>query len=118
MHFLRTPFKKGYDYLEQRTYKIFCQKELDSVRQIYKLTQSLRTQDRWLSAMLEAYRYGRESWEMYCFVHGLPTRNTGTWLPDENAPTCGEDYCRRFSQEIWQRDWNNGVDWKTHHETY
>ena len=64
------------------------------------LTRSLRTQDPWLEAVLEADRYGKESWEMYCFIHGLPTRNLGSWLPAPNTPMCGNERCLTLAQEV------------------
>ena len=47
----------------------------DALRPAFQLTKSLRATDPWLCAVLEAIGHGRETWEMYCFSHGLPTRN-------------------------------------------
>ena len=107
------PYKKGYDFLEQSTYKMFWHKGKDSVQQTFFLTKSLRTDDPWLEAVLKACRYGSESWEMYCFVHGLPTRNTGTWLPDVALPLCGQHSCLQLARETWPQDWSAGVSWST-----
>ena len=42
-----------------------------------------------LQEMLEEDRHRHETWETYCFTHGLPTRGVGSWLSSTNAPTCG-----------------------------
>ena len=60
-------------------------------QEVFLLMQPLGSDDKLLTLMLDADRYGRESWEMHCFTHGLPTRNTGAWLPDADVPTCGFD---------------------------
>ena len=51
--------------------------------------------------MLQADRYGAESREMYCFVHGLPTKNPGSWLPSEKEPQCGNEACKELAEK-WQ----------------
>ena len=81
------PYAGGYSFEEQKILKMFWRKDADSIQQTFELRQSMRTDDPWMIDMLQANRYGAETWEMYCFVHGLPTRNTGTWLPSTNAPT-------------------------------
>ena len=62
----------------------------EKIHHLFELTQNLRAQDEWLKAMLRADRYGAEDWEMHCFVHGLPTKNPGSWLPNINSSTCGK----------------------------
>ena len=73
----------------------------EKIHHLFELTKNLRVTDKWLQAMLEADRYGAESWEMYCFVHGLPTKNPGSWLPSEKAPQCGNSVCELLAQK-WQ----------------
>ena len=62
---------------------------------------SMRSKDAWLNAVLNANRYGEETWEMYCFQHGLPTRNPGSWLPGPDKPACGNAQCARLAAEVW-----------------
>ena len=38
---------------------------------------------------------------MYCFQHGLPTRNPGTWLPQLSQPWCGNATCALLASDIW-----------------
>ena len=68
----------------------------------------MRTKDLWLRAVLEADCLGEESWEMYCFVHGLRTRNVGTWLPGRPTPLCGNVQCAKLSTEVWPKMWERG----------
>ena len=73
----------------------------NTVAHTFLLTRSIRTKDPWLKVVLSALRYGSESWEIYCFTHGLPTRNTGTWLPSTGKPACEKECCRELSMEVW-----------------
>ena len=80
---------------------MFWSREEDSIQQTFELTESKRTTDAWLKAVLRADRIGAETWEMYCFIHGLPTRNPGSWDLDTNAITCGQQRLRpRFSGRL------------------
>ena len=72
------------------------------------LTKPMRTKDKWLQTTLDASRDGRESWEMYCFTHGFPTRNPGTWFPGAAAPECGNPTCAKLATEIWPQMWERG----------
>ena len=80
-------------------------KKPDTIQQLYELTVSQRSAgDQWLNAVLSAARDGAETWEMYCFIHGLPTRNPGSWLPCIDDPvkgklTCGSPACARLPQQ-------------------
>ena len=42
-----------------------------------------RTDDPWQQHVLSELRAGKETWETYCFTHGLPTQHVGTWLPGQ-----------------------------------
>ena len=46
-----------------------------------------------------ADRHGQESWEMYCFTHGVPTRNVGSWLPGQEKLACGNKRCAQLATE-------------------
>ena len=98
--FFFNPFKTGYSFGEQKIFEMFWQKKADSIQRTFVLTQSMRTADPWLKAVLEADRHGAESWEMYCCIHGLPTRHTGSWLPESNEPACDNDECRRLVTDV------------------
>ena len=98
-----------YDAGEQRILSMFWDihdpKKLDTIQKLYELTVSQRNAgDRWLNAVLSAARDGAETWEMYCFTHGLPTRNPGSWLPCTRDPdagelTCGSPACKSLRQQ-------------------
>ena len=103
------PFKSGLATGEQKIMKMFWMIK-DPIHHLFELTRSLRARDEWLKEMLEADRYGCETWEMYCFVHGLPTRNPGSWLPSANGPTCGQPSCARLA-ETWSTQWRD-VSWE------
>jgi len=58
------------------------------------LHEQHRAQDQWQRHVLEELRNSSESWETYCFIHGLPTRHVGSWLPQMNLPHCGREHCK------------------------
>ena len=107
------PMKKSdgtrYEAGEQRMLAMFwdCHKAgfANGIQRLFELTQPKRsTTDQWLQMMLEQCRSGCQSWEVYCFVHGLPTRNPGTWLPNVAAPTCGDSLCATLAHR-WELLW-------------
>ena len=51
---------------------------------------------------------------MYCFQHGLPTRNPGTWLPGATAPWCGNAHCAKLATDVWPQLLLRGVSAKWH----
>ena len=103
-----------YDAGEQRIHKMFWQcnekNNVDKIGRLFELHQTNRCKDPWLQAVLMADRAGQESWEMYCFTHGLPTAHPGTWMPSTNAPTCGSDFCKGLSY-TWNELCKRGVSW-------
>ena len=76
---------------EQRMLAMFwdCHKKgyKDGIQKLFELTSAKRSRDEWHLAVLHADRAGNETWEIYCFVHGLPTRNVGSWSPQTNQKT-------------------------------
>ena len=100
------PFHGGLTTEEQQIAKIFWRVS-NPIQHVFHLTQGHRTKDPWLKAILEANRFGNETWEMYCCTHGLPTRNPGSWLPDQ-GPTCGNANCQTWAQR-WQEVFDAGA---------
>ncbi len=96
------PYLNGYTNEEQKIFKMWWKPgDLDSIQRTFLLTESMRSKDAWLNAVLNANRYGEETWEMYCFQHGLPTRNPGSWMPGPDKPSCGNVQCARLAAEVW-----------------
>ena len=46
--------------------------------------------------------HGDMEHELYCFMHGLPTKHTGSWMPDSNDVLCKQPSCRALPAE-WER---------------
>jgi hypothetical protein len=105
------PFKKDLEFTEQRTLQMFWKRSEDSIRKLFELKEAMRTKDAWLQEQLTQDRHGQESWEVYCFVHGLPTRNVGSWRPSTNAPTCGHARCATLAGEVWPEMFRRRCDW-------
>ena len=82
-----------------------------SPKQLFELTLQVRSKDVWLNHVLQCNRRGKEPWEVYCFSHGLPTRNCGSWLPHTDAPSCGNARCKKL-RDKWQQSWERKhVSW-------
>ena len=109
------PFLTGYSPGEQRILRMFwhcnTKGEKDCMQACYELVQEMRCKDPFLSEMLEEDRLGRESWETYCFVHGLPTRNPGSWLRRTGRPTCTNGRCARLAAEEWPQMFRDRCSW-------
>ena len=56
-----------------------------------------RTDDPWQQHVLLELRAGKETWETYCFTHGLPTQHVGSWLPGKPVVSCGNLMCQAWS---------------------
>ena len=72
-------------------------------KRLYALTEQVRSKDAWLNCVLASDRLGTETWEIYCFTHGLLTRHVGSWLPDKELPECGEERCQALQASRWPR---------------
>ena len=98
-----------HDAGDQRIFSMFWDsgRHKDAIQELHELNVCKRNDgDDWLQEVLQANRYGRESWEMYCFQHGLPTRNPGSWLPSSGI-TCGNQSCQHLREQwdmLWRRD--------------
>ena len=97
-HPLRKNDGTRYEAIEQRMLAMLWDWNkpgcVNGLQHLFELTQPKRnSNDRWLQMMLTECRNGSQSWEVYCFIHGLPTRNPGSWLPDEEQIPCGDPLC-------------------------
>ena len=50
------PFRKGFSFEEQHIFKMFWQCNEDNIQKTFELTESKRTTDPWMKAVLKAYR--------------------------------------------------------------
>jgi uncharacterized protein YecT (DUF1311 family) len=85
-------------------------RNVDGIQRLFELTEAKRCKDLWHLTVLHQDRLGNETWEVYCFTHGLPTRNPGTWLPQQNAPTCGDVLCIDLARR-WDLLWKRQIPW-------
>ena len=72
------PYRRGYSSTEQKIFRMFWKRDEDSIQQTFELTENKRTKDKRLESVLQADRNGEETYEMYCFTHGLLTKNPGS----------------------------------------
>ena len=74
-------FSKGivwYQYSSTETVlESFWTRQSDSLNSFSQLTREVRCKDEWLSRVLRYARHGNMPHEVYCFMHGLPTKNVG-----------------------------------------
>ena len=97
------PFKRRPLSSTESMLQMFWTKEQDSVQELFELTREHRCKDKWLSAFLLQARHGNMQHELYCFMHGLPTKHAGSWMPESNDVLCGQAQCRALP-DIWERD--------------
>ena len=83
----------------------------DNPQFLFELVQQVRSRDNWLNCVLAANRIGEETWEMYCFTHGLPTEHVGCWLPNHEELPCGNEACAKLQSSEWRNFWQNGISW-------
>ena len=84
----------------QRILAMFWSRDEDSLTGMLELTAEIRCRDPWLSDFLRECRIGEQQWEMYWFVHGLPTDNTGSWMARTGQVACGNEQCAKLSGEV------------------
>ena len=104
LSFFSNPYLKREDYgaAEQTIMWMFWKKDREPISNTFVLKKPMRTKaDPWMQEVMQAQRDGNESWEMYCFIHGLPTAHTGSWLPSTNMPTCQDTTCIDLNQRVW-----------------
>ena len=106
--FYSNPFAIDMDYTEQLAMSFFWRNTKDGIQGTHELVHSNRTSDLWLREVLEQDRQGCESWEVYCFTHGLPTKNAGTRLPSRASPTCDSAQCASLATE-WPAQRKQGL---------
>ena len=89
-----------------RYVKEFWKRGEDSIQSTFELTESKRTKDKWLQAVLQADRMGEETYEMYCFTHGVATKIPGSGSPKSNTVDCGQESCmllaRKWEEELYE----------------
>ena len=105
------PFQDS-QFGEQTILNMFWKRNVDSLQGMHELTQQMRCKDQWWRCVLDEDRHGQESWETYCFIHGLPTRNVGSWLKDEAVPSCGQASCKKLADVTWPRMFGAKISWE------
>ena len=78
---------------------MFWTRGADSIQEFLELRQENRCQDEWLSLFLKRARHGDMEHELYCFMHGLPTKHAGSWMPNTNEVRCGQKSCQALSNQ-------------------
>ena len=83
--------------------KSFWTREQDSIQTFLQLTEEIRCKDPWLSYFLKRARHGNMEHELYCFMHGLPTRHCGSWMPDTGLTACKQSSCADLTS-VWTQE--------------
>ena len=94
------PFASDMEFAEQRAMDYVWKHTVDGINKVCELAVVHRQKDPWLASVLQEHRNGAETWETYCFVHGLPTKHAGSWLPSTDATICGQAGCMALAQ-LW-----------------
>ena len=96
------PFTTQGDAILERMLRMFWTKSEDSLNWFHELTKEVRCKDPWLSWALKGARHGSADHETYCFMHGLPTRHAGSWMPTTDSVMCGNAACKKLPEQ-WDR---------------
>ena len=112
----RNPFLQDYESPEERIKNMFWQIDEETIpsspADLFELQEQVRCEDEWLMAVLDANRQGAETWEMYCFTHGLPTLHVGSWFPAEKTPRCGQSICEGLQSTHWPEMFRRKATWE------
>ena len=110
--FYSNPFGE-LEFVEQRAMGYFWERDENCIKHLFELVQPQRQKDKWFMHVLTQHRYGREDWETYCFMHGLPTAHTGSWMPEpQDSPECGNTACSELAKTIWPKMRSEGKSWQ------
>ena len=60
----------------------------------------VRCTDFWFQGVLQEFRHGRFSEEIYNFLHDYPMHHTGTWLSGRERASCENARCDAIDAEI------------------
>ena len=102
------PYNRDLTAADQDILQMFWQKRRNAFTETFVLKKAMRTKDPWMQEVLHAQRHGKETWEMYCFIHGLPTLHTGSWSPSARKPLCGNSVCVELPHK-WRSMLSNTV---------
>ena len=81
---------------------------VENMAQLFELTKEQRCMDPWLSVVLQEARHGRQSQEVWSFLHGYPTLHAGSWNPSTGKCTCQRAECEALYQK-WAVEAQNRV---------
>ena len=97
------PFETYKNFSTERILAMFWTRAVDAMREFFELKEENRCKDSWLRPLLKRARHGNLDHELYCFLHGLPTKHPGCWMHDANALMCGSRTCGVLTA-AWQEE--------------
>ena len=108
----QNPFAKTHSSSVQQMLNIFWSKDTPHMnlnKTFEMLVPNRSGDDPFFQAFLTECRHGNQQWEMYWFVHGMPTNTTGSWLPTTKAPECGSERCTQLCEGVWPQQLREGT---------
>ena len=90
---------------------MFWTNDIDAINHRIELTEAKRCEEILLLAYIQECRDGRQTWDMYNFIHGFPTRVTGSYVvvPPGTMESgrsykllCDNEDCCRLCEETWE----------------
>lgn len=90
----------------------FWSKSEDSINLFRELTTERRCKDPWLRHVLHGATHGTQSHEVYCFMHGLPTKHPGSFLPATGEMICGNSDCAALAAKWTQQVLSASSSWE------
>ena len=93
----------------------FWTKSEDSINCFRELSTERRCKDPWLSHVLHGARHGTQTHEVYCFTHGLPTKNAGSFMPSTGEVLCGNPKCADLAAQWTRQVISATQNWEARH---
>ena len=90
----QNPFAGGTSCQVAGLQKVLWSRTESGIHALFELTTEQRCVDPWLSLVLKQARHGSMSQDVWCFLHGFPTRHPGAWDFDTKSCLCGTAACQ------------------------
>ena len=90
----QNPFAGGASCQVAALQKVLWSRTESGLHALFELTTEQRCVDPWLSLVLRQARHGAMSQDVWCFLHGFPTRYPGAWDFDTKVCLCGTAACQ------------------------
>ena len=97
------PFQNNYSSATRSMLAMFWARGPDSFQEFMELTKANRCKDEWLGTVPKRARHGNMEHELHCFMHGLPTKHAGSWMPSTSEVRCKQASCQALCSKWYEK---------------